>query len=262
MTATRPPHLDELRREIDRIDDALHMLLMERGAIIDRLIAAKGTTGSGIAFRPLREATMMRRLISRHEGRLPATTIEHLWRAIISVFTHLQAPYSVHIDGSAGFMLLDEARYQVGFDVPLVHEVGAAAVVAAVAASSGDLGLVALTPNALPWWEALGPAVEVSARLPFIVTPGRPGATPALVVTRPLGAAAADEVAVVALTAKLKPDLADAEILSECTADGRWHGLLACDGAEPPPGARAVGSYARPIVLGAPAAAGAGATAR
>jgi chorismate mutase len=253
MTATRPPNLAELRREIDRIDDALHMLLMERGAIIDRLIAAKGTAGSGIAFRPLREAAMMRRLIGAHEGRLPPTTVEHLWRAIISIFTHLQAPYAVHVDGSAGFALLDEARYQVGFDVPLVHEVGAAEVVAAVAASAGDLGLVALAPNATPWWEALGRGVEISARLPFLVTPDRP-ATAALVLTRPLGEAAAREVAVCSLAANQRPDLAGPEILAECSAGEGWHGLLACDGCEPPAGAHPVGFYARPLVLDTTAA--------
>jgi chorismate mutase len=260
MTASPPPNLAELRREIDRIDDALHMLLMERGAIIDRLIAAKGTTDSGIAFRPLREAEMMRRLIGDHEGRLPPTTVEHLWRAIISIFTHLQAPYAVHVDGSAGLALLDEARYQVGFDVPLVHEIGAAEVVAAVAASAGDLGLVALAPSAAPWWEALGEKAEISARLPFLVTAGRPG-TAALVITRPLGEAAAREVQVLAMMDKVRPGLAGAEILAECRAGGSWHGLLACDGVAPPAGSRPVGFYARPLVLAEPAAAAAAAIA-
>ena len=35
---TVPPPLAELRREIDRIDEAMHGLLMERGQIISRLI--------------------------------------------------------------------------------------------------------------------------------------------------------------------------------------------------------------------------------
>ena len=37
------PALAELRQEIDRIDEAMHRLLMERGEIIDRLIAVKKT---------------------------------------------------------------------------------------------------------------------------------------------------------------------------------------------------------------------------
>jgi chorismate mutase len=33
------PSLADLRQEIDRIDEAMHALLIERGAIIDPLIA-------------------------------------------------------------------------------------------------------------------------------------------------------------------------------------------------------------------------------
>src|SRR5919201_4943104 len=46
---SKPPSLAELRREIDRIDEAMHRLLMERGDIIDRLIAAKQTQEKGSA---------------------------------------------------------------------------------------------------------------------------------------------------------------------------------------------------------------------
>ena len=35
------PSLADLRKEIDRIDEAMHQLLIERGEIIDRLIAVK-----------------------------------------------------------------------------------------------------------------------------------------------------------------------------------------------------------------------------
>src|SRR6185503_10399335 len=55
-----PPTLADLRREIDRIDEAMHRLLMERGEIIDTLIATKKTAESGSAFRPAREADMMK----------------------------------------------------------------------------------------------------------------------------------------------------------------------------------------------------------
>ncbi|WP_420135099.1 chorismate mutase, partial [Rhodopseudomonas sp.] len=56
-----PPSLNELRQEIDSIDAQVHQLLMQRGEIIDRLIAVKQTQEVGSAFRPAREADMMRR---------------------------------------------------------------------------------------------------------------------------------------------------------------------------------------------------------
>src|SRR4029079_7386635 len=124
------PSLAELRKEIDHIDEAMHRLLMERGDIIDRLIASKQTQESGSAFRPAGEAEMMRRLVQRHKGILPLDTAESIWRVIIATFTHVQAPFSVHADLSAGDALMrDSARFHFGFTVPFVTHVGAAGVV-------------------------------------------------------------------------------------------------------------------------------------
>src|SRR6059058_3615723 len=79
-----PSTLAELRKEIDAIDEQVHRLLMARGDIIDRLIQVKQTQEVGSAFRPAREASMMRQLVERHRGILPLDTIESIWRVIIS----------------------------------------------------------------------------------------------------------------------------------------------------------------------------------
>ena len=106
-----PPSLSDLRAEIDRIDAAMHELLMERGEIINRLIQVKRTAESGSAFRPAREADMMRRLVERHRGILPLDTAESIWRVIIATFTYVQAPFRVHADMSAGDAAMrDSAR--------------------------------------------------------------------------------------------------------------------------------------------------------
>ena len=97
-----PPSLQELRKEIDAIDAQVHSLLMARGDIIDRLISVKQTQEVGSAFRPAREADMMRRLVQRHRGILPLDTVESIWRVIISTFTYVQAPFSIHADVSHG----------------------------------------------------------------------------------------------------------------------------------------------------------------
>src|SRR5262249_14523895 len=96
------PSLAELRREIDRIDEAMHGLLMERGEITVGLMAAKQTQEPAPASRPAREADMRRQLVDRHKGILPLDTVESIWRVIISTFTYVQAPFSIHADLSAG----------------------------------------------------------------------------------------------------------------------------------------------------------------
>jgi len=60
-----PPSLQELRVEIDTIDEQVHELLMKRGDIIDRLIKVKQTQEVGSAFRPAR-AAHTRRAPVRH----------------------------------------------------------------------------------------------------------------------------------------------------------------------------------------------------
>src|SRR5437868_15465786 len=129
-----PPSLADLRKEIDRIDEAMHQLLIERGEIIDRLIAVKRNQDNGTsAFRPAREADMMRRLVKRHKGKLPLDTVESIWRVIIATFTYVQAPFSVHSDVSLGESAMrDSARFHFGFTVPYVSHFSAPAAVQAV----------------------------------------------------------------------------------------------------------------------------------
>jgi chorismate mutase len=191
--------LAALRGNIDRIDESIHRLLMERGEIIESLIATKARQGGGSAFRPGREADMMRRLVMRHAGLLPLDTVESIWRIIISTFTYVQAHYSVHVDVSAGDAAMrDSARFHFGFSVPFVPHHGPRAVIAAVATSGGDLGLVRVMSGVTDgdWWsELMDPdAPKVIARVPFVERPDHPAGIPLFVVSRPLAEAAATDV--------------------------------------------------------------------
>jgi chorismate mutase len=198
-TPPKAPDLAELRKEIDRIDESMHRLLMERGDIIDRLIAVKKSQDTGSAFRPAREAEMMRRLVKRHKGILPLDTVESIWRVIIATFTYVQAPFSAHADFSAGdASMRDSARFHFGFTVPLVPHMGAAAVVAAVSSSKGDLGLVPAIASAGAWWTALefDAAPKIIARLPFVERADHPAALPVFVISRAAADAMATEAGV------------------------------------------------------------------
>jgi chorismate mutase len=204
-TLEQPVDLGTLRQEIDRIDAAMHELLMERGDIIDRLIAVKRTQASGSAFRPAREAAMMRRLAERHRGILPLDTAESIWRVIVGTFTYVQAPYSVHADISGGDApMRDSARFHFGFTVPYVPHTSAEAVIRTVARSQGDLGIFRADSAAAsgPWWAALTApdAPKIIARLPFIERSGHPAAAPVFVISKPLDDGGAREIVLVAAT--------------------------------------------------------------
>lgn len=193
--------LADLRAEIDRIDEGMHRLLIERSQIIENLIKVKGTQDSGSAFRPAREASMMRRLVERHRGILPLDTVESIWRVIIATFTHVQAPYAVHADITPGDAAMrDSARFHFGFTVPLVTHRSAADVASAIAASKGDLGLVPATDvaGAGAWWTALEPddAPKIIARLPFVERPDHPASLPVFAISRSAPDAVATDVQV------------------------------------------------------------------
>jgi len=234
---TEKPTLANLRAEIDRIDATMHERLIERGSVIDRLIEIKARQGGGSAFRPAREASMMRALAERHRGRLPLDTVESIWRVIISTFTYIQAPYSVHVDVSRGDAAMrDSARFHFGFTVPCVPHLSAGEVVASVRESTGDLGMLALAAplEGGAWWTKLKPreAPKVIARLPFVERPNHPAGMPVFVISKPLADGAARDVILEAVAVdRWRPDFphalmtAGAEIIGSA-ADGVGLSLL------------------------------------
>lgn len=210
--------LADLRAEIDRIDARLHEILMERGEIIDRLIAVKARTGTGSAFRPGREADMMRRLVAAHKGILPLDTVESIWRIIISTFTFVQAAYSVHGDISDGDApMRDCCRFHFGFTVPFVPHEGTNGVIDAVAASSGDLGLIRVegAPAAGAWWTRLAKpdAPKIIARLPFVERRDHPAGMPLFVIAKPLTDGAARDIVLYSVELERESDAARAALL-------------------------------------------------
>jgi chorismate mutase len=196
---SRTDSLAALRAEIDHIDETMHGLLMQRSEIIDRLIAVKQTQETGSAFRPAREAEMMRRLVDRHHGILPLDTVESIWRVIIATFTYVQAPFSLHADLTINpAAMRDSARFHFGFTVPFIAHTGAAGVVAAVSESRGDLGLINATAGDGAWWAALefDSAPKIIARLPFVDREDHPAALPVFVISRVAPDAMVPEVCV------------------------------------------------------------------
>jgi chorismate mutase len=234
--------LADLRADIDRIDTAMHELLMERGQVIERLIDVKKTQVSGSAFRPGREAEMMRRLALRHKGLLPLDTAEGIWRVIIATFTWVQANYRVHADVSGGDgPMRDSARFHFGFTAPYLPHDDAKAVIAAVAGSAGDLGIFRIDQGASAgaWWRTLVGAdtPKIIARLPFIERPDHPAGTPVYVIARPIADAAVREVVLyVARVERWTPEMkaALAAALGEVTASAADNSglslLIAADG--------------------------------
>lgn len=173
--------LDALRREIDAVDDAMHDLLIKRAALSDGVRAAKGDAGP-VVFRPGREAAILRRLVARHSGPLPADVVVRVWREIISASVRLQAPFNVAVYATPGDAhALDLAQAHFGMLTPLLPLGSIGTVLSAISDGRAQVGLLPLPEDAPePWWRGFGlggaGALFVLARLPFVVAGAGPSA--------------------------------------------------------------------------------------
>ena len=174
---TPAPALAGLRAELDGIDDAIHDLLIQRAAVVER-VASEGGKG-GVAIRPGREADIVRRLLARHAGRLPKRLIMRWWRELFAATTSMQGSYVVAVcETEAGSPFTQAAREHFGALTPIrVHRSPSQAI----AELSAGAAICAVLPmpsdgETAAWWTALlhrstrpgdDPRIYIIARLPF-----------------------------------------------------------------------------------------------
>jgi chorismate mutase/prephenate dehydratase len=90
--------LQRLRESIDRVDDAILEALNERA----KLARAVGSLKVGQAYRPEREAQVLRRIKERNPGPLAGETVALLFREIMSACLALERPITVAYLGPKG----------------------------------------------------------------------------------------------------------------------------------------------------------------
>ena len=170
--AAAPESLEGLRREIDTIDDQMHDLLVRRAEVAQRIREAKGA-GSA-AYRPGREAQLLRRLVQRPSGPLSKSVVVQLWRELLGATTRLQGKFVVAVYNREDRPhCRDLARHQYGRETPLTPFTSPVQVLNAVRKREASAGVLPLPQedDVEPWWPWLvtlgrgGP--RVVARLPF-----------------------------------------------------------------------------------------------
>ncbi len=169
--------LDDLRNEIDRIDDGLRALLGERSNLVSRIAETKKP---GLALRPGREARIVRRLVEAGDaGSIPAVVLVRIWREMIASFCRAQGPLDVAVcapEKSVGYW--DIARDHFGSATPMTLHKSPSLVLRAVSEGIASVGIFPLPQDddVDPWWLHLartaGPRPQVVGRLPFFVNAG------------------------------------------------------------------------------------------
>lgn len=161
------PTLDEIRAEIDRIDQAVHDLLMRRVEVVRQVGKVKGAAVP--KWRPAREAALLRRLAARHKGEMPLGVLVRIWREmIVGGSLALQEAVTVSVaDGT-----WDLARDHFGSAVPFKARKSPAQVVRDVASGKATIGVVPAPASGDAWWALLAAkdAPKIVVLLPFVAS--------------------------------------------------------------------------------------------
>src|SRR5258706_7460117 len=132
------PELERLRDAIDRIDDTLLEALNERA----RLARAIGTLKAGQAYRPEREAQVLRRIKERNPGPLGAETVALIFREIMSACLALERPITVAYLGRRGTSSERATLRHFGLAADAVPTASIDEVFREVESGAADFGIV------------------------------------------------------------------------------------------------------------------------
>ena len=174
------PDLTVARDRIDRIDDRICELLREREIIVGEVARAKrNRRGDHTAFRPEREAAILRRLRERSaaKGGPPFEVVARVWREIVSSSVLQQETFSVglpKVAGERGMELYALARDYFGGGVDVAAEGDLDMLYERVSSDRTRIGLV---PSAGEFAETVhgnrNGGASIFAALPFWGGEGR-----------------------------------------------------------------------------------------
>jgi len=167
--------LTQLRAQLDVIDEQIHDLLMRRAGVIAG-VAQDGVKTPGAKIRPGREASILRRLLARHQGPLPGQAITRVWRELFAAALIIEGGQTIAVcDGEGGVDRLSLAREHFGPLTPLRRHHNPAQTLADITRDTAQLAVLPAPSEADDghggWWPMLTASGEhrlfVIAKLPF-----------------------------------------------------------------------------------------------
>lgn len=135
--------LQVIRQQIDEIDLQLQQLLNKRTAMAQEVARIKIANGEQADFyRPDREAMVLRQVMDRNEGPLPATEMARLFREVMSACLAAEKPIQIAYLGPEGSFTQAAALKQFGGSVQLQSMSTIADVFNAVETGGASYGVV------------------------------------------------------------------------------------------------------------------------
>ncbi len=160
--------INQVREEIDRVDNALLELIAERLELSKAVRRAK----SGIrVWRPSREDSHVRELAAATED-TPRPLVSRIWAELMSASLAMQGPMKLHValegDSMAALALV---RDRFGASIPTYTYPTASSALAATYADAEGVAVLPSPGGMHNWWTALGeggamPDMHILAGLP------------------------------------------------------------------------------------------------
>jgi chorismate mutase / prephenate dehydratase len=133
--------LSEIRKKIDVIDSKLIELLNERADLVHEVGLVKKKEGVAI-YAPEREEALLRSLVAKNKGRLPADSVRAIYREIMSASLALEKQLTIAYLGPEATWSHQAARQKFGASVDYAAQSSIAEVFNVVARGKADYGVV------------------------------------------------------------------------------------------------------------------------
>ncbi len=170
--------IKKIRTAIDKIDDQIHQLIIERGTIVQQIGKEKNKETNNIhqnspsdrvqnraqkplSIRPAREAMILRRLKNNHTGRFPITSLARIWHEMMSAYTQtLQSSYKVAVHSSCAndLNIYNNIQNELGTTTPITLIEDEQAICSALEEQLYDFAIFSASHTDNQWWcnQALG----------------------------------------------------------------------------------------------------------
>jgi chorismate mutase/prephenate dehydratase len=143
---TEAEELGKLRDEIDSVDQQIQQLVNKRAQCAQKVADVKehfSRPGESVVFyRPEREAQVLRRVMERNQGPLPAEGVARLFREIMSQCLALEEPMKIAYLGPEGTFTQQAALKHFGHAVQCQSQSSIADVFREVEAGGANFGVV------------------------------------------------------------------------------------------------------------------------
>lgn len=112
--------LNQVREDIDAIDSEIQKLIVQRAEKVKDVSRIKKQESNAVFYRPEREAAVLKKIMARDCGALPAKEVAKIFREIMSACLALQKPMEIAFLGPTGTFSQIAAKKHFGFSL---HEV-------------------------------------------------------------------------------------------------------------------------------------------